>query len=169
MNASQLINQTSGEQEYYTPVEIISAARAAMPGASIDLDPASSEAANALVGASQYYTVADDGLSKPWLGRVWLNHPFGRRENPLWVGKLLDEWVMGHVWCALTITYACTSEAWFRPLLNFPQCYLSPRTNFYLADGTKKRGVTKGSVVTYLGNDVDRFRANFGRLGVVKV
>lgn len=26
--------------------------------------------------AAQHYTVRDDGLSKPWAGRVWLNPPY---------------------------------------------------------------------------------------------
>jgi hypothetical protein len=68
-----------------------------------------------------------------------------------------------------TITYACTSEKWFQPLLQKPQCFLSPRTNYYLPDGSVKKGVTKGSVVTNFGADVSRFREAFASLGVVKI
>lgn len=39
--------------------------------------------------ASRHYTVLDDGLSLPWVGRVWCNPPFGR-EAVKWLAKLRD-------------------------------------------------------------------------------
>lgn len=168
MNPAQLINQTSGKTEYYTPQEIIEAARTVMGG--IDLDPASSEAANARVKASFYFTATDDGLLQDWRGRIWLNHPFGRFTNRWWIKKLEREFMLeGHVAQACCITFACTSEAWFQPLLRRPQCFLHPRTNYLLPDGSVLKGVTKGSVVTYYGRSVTEFAKAFEALGVVKV
>ena len=167
VNAATRINQTSGETEYYTPQPILEAARATMGW--IDLDPASSVAANARVGATRYYTTEDDGLLQPWSGCIWLNHPFGRVSNPRWIAKLIKESQNDEFKAACVLTFACTSEAWFYPLLCRPQCYLVPRTNYLLPDGTIKRGVTKGSVVTYFGPDVPRFRKVFSGLGVVKI
>lgn len=167
MNAARLINQTSGEVEYYTPAPIIESARRAM--GSITLDPASSRAANITVKAASIFTKADDGLSRPWSGNVWLNHPFGRGLNQKWITKLVSEYGgMGAVEQACCITYACTSEAWFKPLLLRPQCFLIPRTNYLLPDGTVYRGVTKGSVVTYFGHNWQAFVREFKHLGVVK-
>lgn len=166
MNAAQLINQTSGDFEYYTPPEIIDAARVVM--GDIDLDPASSVAANERVKAGRFYTVADDGLSLPWFGRVWLNHPFGRGLNDLWISKIVQEYAIANIEEALCITYACTSEKWFQPLLPHKQCFISPRTNYYLPDGSLKKGVTKGSVVTYFGDNSRRFATVFEAFGVVK-
>lgn len=163
---AQRINQDSGEQEYYTPSEIVFAAREAL--GRIDLDPASSEQANRLIGAGTFFTREMDGLSREWFGNVWMNHPFGRIENPRWVQKMLREYREGRVKAACLITFACTSESWFQPLLRHPQCFLSPRTNFVTPTGGVKRGVTKGSVVTYLGPDVESFCRAFRRLGVVK-
>ncbi len=185
--AHQLINQTSGEVEYYTPVEIIEAARRVMGG--IDLDPASSENANRIVKAARIYTVEDDGMAQPWRGRIWLNHPFGRPEkacgigcdkkhehhyydyygNAKWINNLVIESFAGRVTQACCITFASTSEAWFQPLAKRPQCYLTPRTNYRLPDGTIKKGVSKGSVVTYYGENLDAFAREFERFGVVKV
>jgi hypothetical protein len=200
----QQINQTSGKVEYYTPQPIIEAARKCMGG--IDLDPASSESANKRVKANAFYTQEDDGLHERWFGRVWMNHPFGRRlEAPVcsvggvitkewvkwaedckarglhpvqtkviagnddWIQKLVREWGGGRMASACCITFAATSEKWFRPLLNQPQCFLWPRTNYLLPDGSTMKGVTKGSVVTYFGPNVQRFKDAFRELGTVKV
>lgn len=162
---AQLINQTSGNTEYYSPIDIVDAARYVMSG--IDLDPASSALANARIGAARYFTEAEDGLACEWAGRVWLNHPFSRTQNKAWIEKLVQEYYIDRVEQACCITYAATSEAWFSPLMGFPQCFLSPRTNYYLPDGTLKRGVTKGSVVTYLGPQWKRFWLAFRHRGSV--
>ena len=37
--------------------------------------------------AAQHYTKRDDGLTKPWHGRVWLNPPYGR-ETGQWLARL---------------------------------------------------------------------------------
>lgn len=79
MNNANLINQSSGEFEYYTPLAISDLAREVM--GSIDLDPASSCIANERIKAKQFFTINDDGLSKEWHGRVFLNHPFHRGEK----------------------------------------------------------------------------------------
>jgi hypothetical protein len=167
MKDHQLINQDSGITEYYTPPHIVEAARLTMGG--IDLDPASSARANEIVKAGCYFGIEDDGLDCTWFGNVWLNHPFSRVGNPLWINKLVDQYQTGYIVTACCITYASTSEQWFQPLYAYPMCFLSPRTNYLLPNGKVKRGVTKGSVVTYMGNDLDAFRRHFCELGSVKV
>ena len=37
--------------------------------------------------ATKHYTVEDDGLSKPWEGRVWLNPPYGK-QTFVWMDRL---------------------------------------------------------------------------------
>lgn len=165
LNNAVYINQTSGDVEYYTPAEIVETARRVM--GAIDLDPASSALANATVQATHYFTKADDGLRQEWHGNVWLNHPFSREENPRWIDKLCAEYTSGRVRQACCITFAATSEAWFQPLFAYPMCFLAPRTNYYLPDGSKKTGVTKGSVVTYLGANVTGFVREFSGLGSI--
>lgn len=167
MTSHQLINQTSGDTEYYTPAFIIEAAQRVMGG--IDLDPASSEVANQTVRAKTFFTREHDGLSVQWFGRVWMNHPFSRIGNPIWINKAVTEYRSNRVETLLCITFAATSEQWFQPLMDFPQCYLCPRTNYSLPDGTLKRGITKGSVVTYMGRDAVRFARSFNSFGAIKV
>jgi len=167
MKSHQLINSDSGSDEYYTPAEIVAAAWRTMGG--IDLDPASSRTANKRVNAKKIFTAKDDGLHKNWGGRIWMNHPFGRTTNRAWIAKLAAEYLAGRVTEAVCITFAATSEQWFRPLLLHPQCYLNGRTNYHLPSGELKRGVTKGSVVTYFGRNVAKFAREFRSLGVIKV
>ena len=161
------INATSGAVEYYTPLEIIESARSVL--GRIDLDPFSSEAANLRVKADRFYTIKEDGLKQEWVGRFWMNHPFGKGMNRPCIEKVELEHRMGRAVEGMCITYAATSEKWFRPLLNRPQCYLTPRTNYFLPDGTLKTGVTKGSVVTYFGRNVSKFAHEFSSHGIVKV
>jgi hypothetical protein len=165
---AQLINQDSGNTEYYTPMDIVDMAREVMGG--IDLDPFSSEQANERVKAKKYYTIEDDGLlNRIWEGRLWINHPFGRKMNKQVIEKLVRQYEMGYISQACCITFAATSEKWFRPLLQYPQCFIHGRTNYYLPDGTIKKGVTKGSVVTYLGDNVEKFKEVFSEIGTVKI
>lgn len=162
-----LILQDSGQSEYYTPPKLVAAARLAMGG--IDLDPASSGRANALVKATKIFTIEDNGLTQPWSGRVWMNHPFNRKWNAAWINKLISEYQEGRIAQACCITYASTSEAWFRPLLRWPQCFLAGRTHYLLPDGTVLHGSTKGSVVTYVGKNLPAFAAAFGGMGEIKI
>lgn len=173
MNPASLINQTSGEVDYHTPETLTISARLVM--GRIDLDPASSDAANVRVKATMYFTKENDGLARAWCklngapSKLWMNHPFGRGLNQAWINKLEEEFTNGNVAEACCITYACTSEQWFQPLLRRPQCFLIPRTNYLLPDGTVFKGVTKGSVITYFGQNWDRFADEFKMHGVVKV
>ena len=82
MNQAQLINQDSGNVEYYTPPEIIEAARATM--GSIDFDPFSSDAANQIVKATMFWGKenGDRTFTDPWNmfrrgseACIWMNHP----------------------------------------------------------------------------------------------
>lgn len=203
MNNAQLINQDSGNVEYYTDPKITAAARAVM--GSIDLDPASCAFANKSIKASTIFTKDDDGLSKSWFGNVWMNHPFSRGEracpedhskcrkkictdptykhyrgyhivkdipsNGQWIDKLLREFEQGRVQLALNITFGSTSEVWFQKLADYPQCLLSPRTNYYNDKGEVVRGITKGSVVTFLthGEKLEEFNQHFGPMGKIQL
>ena len=167
MNKSLLINQTSNKVEYYTPPFIIEGARKIL--GEIDLDPASCDEANSVIKAKEFFTKEVDGLTKKWYGRVWMNHPFGKGQNNLWINKLISEWKSGNIEAACCITYASTSERWFYPLLHYPQCFLFPRTQYYLPGWLPMNQVTKGSVITYLGPNLDKFAYVFSSFGVTKV
>ena len=168
MNNATLINQDSGKVEYGTPRDIVERARNTM--GRIDLDPASSEFFNKTVEAFTYFDKAHSGLdASHWWGKVWMNHPFSRENNPLWINKLVSEYECGNVKQACCITYASTSEKWFRPLLKHPQCFLYGRTKFIGLDGKPAGSATKSCVVTYFGPNPNFFQLNFIEIGAVKV
>ena len=96
-----------------------------------------------------------------------MNHPFSRANNPKWIDKLRVEYEIGEVCQACCICFAATSESWFQPLFDYPLCFLSPRTNYLLPDGTLKEDVTKGSVVAYLGINILAFVEEFKPLGSI--
>ncbi|MEM7125005.1 MAG: DNA N-6-adenine-methyltransferase [Chloroflexota bacterium] len=167
MNNAVLINQTSGDYEWYTPEPLIAAARKTM--GSIDLDPASSVQANQRVRASTFYTEEMDGLSLPWFGNVFLNHPFGRTTNKAWIDKLCASFTLGFTKQSINLCFCSSSEAWFQPLYNFPICFISPRVHYVLPDGSIKKGCTKGSVAVYMGNRIGHFIDNFSKFGRIMI
>lgn len=158
----QLIHQDSGRVEWYTPAGIIEAARAAMGG--IELDPASSAAANETVRAERFFTEADDGLVRPWAGRVWLNPPFSA--NGRFIRHIVADYRAGRVTAACVMTFASLDTAWARMLAAYPRWYPAGRVSYLRPDGSAGGAPPKASMVTYLGTAVDRFVTEFtGRLG----
>jgi hypothetical protein len=167
------ISTTQGKKsnEWYTPHHIIAAAREVMGG--IDLDPASCELANQTVKASTIYTKEDNGLSKPWHGRIWLNPPYGRFTNTgrqtSWQGtfikKLLTEWDAGNVEQAIVLLLgnACFAR-YFPPLWDYPLCFFDGSLVFYREDG-RREDFGFGTIFVYLGPNNDKFASVFSRFG----
>lgn len=167
MNNCELINQSSGDTEYYTPAYILDAVREVL--GEIDLDPASCEEANEYVRAKKFFTKDDNGLGFEWFGKVFMNHPFSRCGNLKWPKKLVDEFESGRVLEACSITFASTSEEWFQCLMRYPQCFVCPRTHYRRPNGKYANAVTKGSVVTYFGKNLIGFVKAFSKFGIIKV
>jgi hypothetical protein len=86
--------------EWYTPAFIFAAL-----GLEFDLDPCAAESGD-YVPAKNRYTVRDDGLSKPWSGRVWLNPPYGPH-TPRWLSRLAAH---GE---GIALVFARTDTRWF--------------------------------------------------------
>ena len=150
--------QTSGHENWGTPAYILEAARAAL-GGPIDLDPASNLLANERVGAAKIYTVADNGLLRPWHAeRLWLNPPYTAKAMAAFVNKLATELQAGHVKRACVITNSATETRWAQVLASVSSaiCLLSGRVRFELmtADGAAYVPNTQtgmqGQVVWYI-------------------
>jgi hypothetical protein len=150
--------------EWYTPEKYIEAAREVL--GSFDLDPASCLVANTVVKAQKFYTLKDDGLTKEWFGRVWLNPPYGDA-GPKFVAKLLQAYKDGHVTEAIVLVNShCTDAKWFRPLFDYVVCFTDHRPKFWTKDG-EGGSPTHGSAIVYLGKNDGLFLAVFNQFGAV--
>lgn len=162
--------------EYYTPEFITEGAHRVMGG--IDLDPASCDLAQLTVGAAQYYTLADDGLSErnAWAKRLFLNPPYGtvrgKSRAQMWINRLMRELEAGTVTEAIVVVNALTHAVWFPPLFGGLQCWLG-RVAFNEPTGANGSGLEaaddprNGTVVIYFGPNRDRFYREFRPFGRV--
>jgi ParB family chromosome partitioning protein len=166
----------SSGNEWYTPSTIIMAVREVL--GQIDLDPASCEAANAYVGARQYYTKEQNGLSLPWSihgkpSRLWLNPPYGRTSQgrgsnlKSFTTKLLSEFACGNISQAILLIPTNTATTWFTPLWNHDICFPQRRIRFLEPSGRVGTGMSFPTCFVYLGNQAERFRTVFQRFGHV--
>ena len=155
----------SGETEWYTPPEIIRLAKAVM--GDIDLDPASSAEANMVVRAKRFYNFEDNGLEKPWAGRVWLNPPYAEGLVGTFTQKLTGHVLAGEVSEAIALVNNATETGWFQECLSVARgvCFPKGRVRFWQpgeAEGTP----LQGQAVVYFGSRFSRFSSVFGGIGV---
>ena len=157
----------TGDFEWYTPKDYIVAARAVL--GAIDLDPASSEAANAVVQADRFYSQQDDGLAQEWRGRVWMNPPYANTLVSLFCEKLVDAVQAGRVPAAIVLANNCTETRWFAALTRAASglCFPVGRVRFWKADQIVRETPLQGQAIVYFGSDVDRFCDVFAPIGVV--
>jgi hypothetical protein len=156
----------TGNDEWHTPEPHIEAARDVL--GAIDLDPASNARAQRTVRAAHYFTKHDDGLTKPWRGKVWLNPPYSK---PIadFVAKLVAEYQAGHVTEAILLTQASTDTACFHMALEAASafCLTRRRIRFIGADEAPKKSPTIGHCFFYFGSRGDVFAARFADFGFV--
>jgi hypothetical protein len=139
--------------EWFTQAKYIEAAREVMGGV-IDLDPASCALANETVKAAKYFTVDDDGLSKPWLCEsLWLNPPYTKIHNKSGIKLFV--------------------ASWFPQLWDYPICFTDHNVYFNQPsdDGTviknARHGHWFGAIFVYLGPSVAEFINTFSQFGTV--
>lgn len=154
----------SGNNEWYTPAEYISAARRVMGG--IDLDPASSDKANEVVQASKYYTIQDDGLTKAWHGRIWLNPPYERKLILRFIEKLCFHATHNDISEAIILVNNATETAWFNSLIGVATAIVFPRerVKFYTPDGIMAAPL-QGQAVIYVGSKPSVFLETLSTFG----
>jgi phage N-6-adenine-methyltransferase len=157
---------------YGTPEELIDLVRAVMGG--IDCDPASNTVAQQTVQAAVYHTPADNGLTKPWYGRVFLNPPYSR--NSMFPTKLLAERCAGRTTEAIVLVNNMGTSVWFQCLMIAADanCHASKRTRFIdpRTGRPSERDPPYSQVFFYFGPRPERFKAVFefeAAIGVVTV
>lgn len=160
--------------EWYTRPKYIEAAREVM--GSIELDPASSLAANEIVQAEHYFTKEQNGILQEWRARsLWLNPPYGRSAKmqgmhqstiKLFVDKCLDAYQRGDVLQAIILATTEVNAKWFYPLWQYPICIPDHRVNFIVPIQQKnKYSQMFGTCFVYLGPNEGRFTEVFSRFG----
>ena len=158
---------SSDSNEWYTPATIVDAAKRML--GHIDLDPASCAEANQVIRASRFFTAQQDGLSRVWSGRVFLNPPYGKTGNrsnqEIWSRKLVDDYEEGFVVRAVLLVNAATDTAWFQALARrYPICFIAGRVRFWRPD-TPANSPTHGNALVYFGTELGLFSAVCNDLG----
>lgn len=159
------VSNNSGENEWYTPEEIIEAARLVLGG--IDLDPATSKAANdKFIRAAQIFTLADNGLKHPWHGRVWMNPPYSQPAVEQFCEKLAASVKAGNVTAAVVLVNNATETGWFRSLADVASaiCFPTGRVRFW-CPGKDSATPLQGQAVLYVGPEAARFCEVFQPFG----
>lgn len=86
INVAETFGRTiSTKDEWITPLNLV---KAVGGETGFDLDPCS-PINRPYDTARKHFTILDDGLSKEWYGRVWLNPPYGD-ECKMWLKKLSE-------------------------------------------------------------------------------
>jgi ParB family chromosome partitioning protein len=135
----------------------------------IELDPASSHAAQQIVQAERYYTQEDDGLSVPWVSRsVWLNPPYRARLVSQFVFKLIYHYERGDIKGAILLVNNATETKWFQAAISRAQCMCLPlgRIQFLKPDGTTGPPL-QGQALIYFGPYVSVFERAFSKIGTI--
>ena len=114
--------------EWLTPPEIITAL------GSFDLDP-SSPVNRPWPTAAEHFTVDDDGLTRRWDGRVWLNPPYGP-ETGRWLARLAEHGDGIALIFARTETETFHRYGWQRA---DAMLFLRGRLHFHTVDGTRAK------------------------------
>ena len=149
------VSFNSGNNEWYTPEYIITAARIAM--GSIDMDIASSDMAQKIVQAKEYYTAETNGLDKPLHGNIWLNPPYSSDLVDKFISKLVE---------AVVLVNNATETEWFERLISIASavCFPRSRVRFYMPEG-KTGAPLQGQAIIYIGTNVKAFDCAFASIG----
>ena len=160
------VTNNSGEVEWYTPAEVIAAAREVM--GDIDLDPASCDTANDIVNAAEFYDKEQDGLSLEWHGRVFMNPPYAAGLVGVFTDKLLSHVRTESVSEAVVLVNNATETKWFQALAQASDaiCFPKSRIRFWNPNRNESMTGLQGQAVVYFGPNTGRFRTVLSKQGV---
>lgn len=153
------VHYSDASPEWYTPPQIVAAVLNFFDA--IDLDPCAEQADPKTIPARIHYTAADDGLSRPWFGRVYMNPPYGDAIPP-WIAKLDAAYRSREIEAGIALVPARTDTAWFVPLWSHTICFVRGRLKFSGQDSAPFP-----SALVYIGDEYNRFAQTVRHLGAV--
>lgn len=134
--------RTTATDEWYTPREIVGAL------GEFDLDPCAPS--RQFYTAKECYTKADNGLTRPWFGRVWCNPPYSRNLITPFIRKMAD-----HANGIALIFNRMDIALWHEII--FPSAsamlIIRGRLRFIRPDGSQADAAGCGSVLLAFGHD----------------
>ncbi len=137
--------------EWYTPAILFN-----QLGLDFDLDVASAFNSKTHVPADRRYTINDDGLTQPWIGRVWMNPPYSK-PSP-WV----DKWLKHRYGIALL---PMAKSRWFNRLMESDANFVLLPSNFkFESPEGKSLSLMMGSTLWALGESNVNAIARLGKL-----
>jgi DNA N-6-adenine-methyltransferase (Dam) len=114
--------------------------------------------------ATHNYTEAQDGLSRRWFGRTFLNPPFDRYEVGRWIERMAEH---GH---GTALLHARTETDWFEPIWRSASgiLFLADRIHFHKPNGDRQSANSGAPpiLVSFGGKDLVRLRES-GIAGVL--
>jgi len=161
------VSNNTGEFEWYTPPEYIEAARQTM--GDIDVDPASTEYANKIVGAIRYYTIDDDGRLQDWAGNVWMNPPYSQPLIADFTNLLVKKYKAGEIKQACVLVNNATETNFYQNMLSCVSavCFIKGRVKFIDKNGNSSGAPLQGQTILYFGENTNQFNNHFSQFGVI--
>lgn len=149
--------------EWYTPARVFHAL-----GTVFDLDVAAPAGGAPHVPCRRYLTKADDGLTAPWSGFVWMNPPFGGRNGLApWLDRFFSH---GN---GIALTPDRTSAPWWQDAAAHAEAILFTRgkIQFERPDGSVGKSPGAGTTLWAIGGGAvaDLLAAQACGLGTVWV
>jgi len=142
-----------------TPSYIIEVSDTILGG--IDLDPcAEPRKYQRRVPAKIHWDIYDNGLNKPWEGKIFLNPPYS--DPGAWVSTLCYWYDKGTVTRAIALLPSSVETVWFYRFVwqkASAICFLTGRLRFLdiLDDFKSKHPARAGSALAYYGDEESKF------------
>lgn len=156
-NIEKNIHFSSKSKEWTTPQIIID--KTIQLFGEIDLDPCSNpDFPN--IPAQRHFEKKEDGLSRDWFGRIYMNPPYGS-EIKKWIFYLAEQFEGGNVNEAIALVPSRTDTEWFRRLKAYLRCFIWGRLRF----GVGENSAPFPSMVVYLGTNIEGFVQVFIDIG----
>jgi len=156
------IHFSSESEEWYTPPSVLDSVLTVL--GEIDLDPCSNP--KKTVPAKNYFTQEEDGLSKSWLGKIFMNPPYGNVIDG-WVTKLVSEYNEGNVTEAIALLPGRIDTGWFQKFSGCTWSAMRGRIKFLREDGAESDPAPFPSIFVYLGKNNKKFSDVFSKTGNV--